>query len=424
MLHRSGGVLNGRGRVLHRLLHRRGRVLDRRRRVGLRLLDHRCARAAMVDGSRARRRARVATDRGPSTGTALNDRALSTRSSRSVAGRDAAAAGGSAATAERGTFLTQDAAVNSATSVGAHGATGTWTAGLATQPDAAASVAAQTGAARNSRSRRLRRRVSAERGAAAQVGSAAIAADAQSGTAGSLTADPDATERAGHVRSGSTIQRGAFASDQPRLTGRAHTECCIGAHTGTGKSAAGTESALAGQRGSRTQTGLAAQTCLAAGTEPPDRLTTKAARGLATESRRGLATKAATGLAAETALAGETGLVGETGLADTGNADSAIQGSPATEPGINPGLLTHSGSGSAADPATGTCTEPESGAGPAANVRGATDTALTTQIRTAVKADALAKAGFTAQPGFATHANTGAIDKTETGLGAQTGVSP
>jgi hypothetical protein len=396
VLHRSGGVLNGRGRVLHRLLHGRGRVLGWRRRVSLRLLDHRCARAAMADGSGVRRRARVATDRGPSTGTALNDRALSTRSSRAVPGRDAAATGGSAATAERGTFLTEDAAVDSATGVGAHGATGAWTAGLAAQPDSAAGVTAQTGAARNSRRRRLRRRMPAECGAAAQVGSAAFATDAQSGTAGSLTADPDATERAGHVRSGSTIQRGAFASDQPRLTARTRTECGISAHTGTGEAAAGTESALAGQRGPRTQTGLAAQTCLAASTEPPDRL----------------ATKAAAGLAGETGLVGETALAGETGLADTGNADSAIQGSPAAEPGIHPGLLTHSGSGSASDPATGTCTE------------AATDTALTTQIRTAVKAGATAKTGFTAQPGFATHTNTGAIAKTETGLGAQTGLSP
>ena len=158
-------------------------------------------------------------------------------------GPDATATGGSAATAERGTFLTEDAAVGSAPGVGAYCATGAWTASLAAYPDSAASVAAQTGAARNGRGRGLRCRMSAERSVAAQSGSAAFATDAQSGTAGSLTADPDAAERAGHVRSGSTIQRGTFASDQPRLTARARTECCISAHTGTGEAPAGTEPA-------------------------------------------------------------------------------------------------------------------------------------------------------------------------------------
>jgi hypothetical protein len=371
-------------------------VLDRRRRVRLRLLDHRCARTAMVDGSGARRRPRVAADRCPSTGTALNDRALSTRSSRAVPGPDAAATGGSAATAERGTFLTEDAAVDSAP--------GAWTASLAAHPDSAASVAAQTGAARNGRGRGLRCRMSAERSVSAQGGSAAFATDAQSGTAGSLTADPDAAERAGHVRSGSTIQRGTFASDQPRLTARASTECCISAHTGTGEAAAGTEPALAGQRGPRTQTGLAVQSCLAASTQPPGGLATEPPDRLTTESAGGLTTKAATG------LAGEPGLAAETALVDPGNADctAAIQGSPAAEPATYPGLFTYSRSGSASDPTTGTCTE----------------AALTTQVRTAVNAGATNKTRFTAEPGFATHTNTGAITEAETGLGTQTGVSP
>ena len=111
-------------------------------------------------------------------------------------------------------------------------------------------------------------------------------------------------------------------------------------------------------------------------------------------------------------MAGETGSAAETGSVDPGNADctAAIQGSPAAEPASYPGLFTYSGSGSASDPTTGTCT--------------CTEAALTTQVRAAVKAGATTKTGFTAEPGFATHTNTGAITETETSLGAQTGVSP
>jgi hypothetical protein len=313
-----------------------------------------------------------------------------------VPGRNATATGGRATTPERGTFLAEDATVGCAPGVAADGATGTWTAGLAAQPGSTAGVCAQTGTARHRRGRRLRCRMSAERGVAAQGGKTTFATDAQSGTAGGLTADPDAAERAGHVRSGRTVQRRAFARDQPRLSARA--ECCAGPGTGTGEPAAGGESALAGQRGPRTQTGLAA----------------------ASESPNPLATESAGGLTAQTA----TDLAGETGLVDSGHADStaAVQGSPAAESGIHSGLLAYAGTCRTPDPTTGTGTE--TSAAPAAKVRAATDTALASQARTAVKAGATTKAGFAAQPGFATHTDTAAITRAETGLGAQAALSP
>lgn len=190
----------------------------------LRLLDHRGARAAVdagptrsfaVDtGAGIRRGRRVATDAAPSAGSALNDGARSARSGWLVRGRDTAA-GDRAAAAQRGTFLTEDAAVSPAP--GAHSGTC-----LAAQPgsaaDTAARMPAQTSAARHSRGRRCWSGVSAQgAGIAAQHGGAAFAADAQSRTTGSaeagLAADADAAERARHVGSGGAVQRGAFASD-------------------------------------------------------------------------------------------------------------------------------------------------------------------------------------------------------------------
>lgn len=196
----------------------------------LRLLDHRCAGAAVAsgcaralavdDGARARRGRRVPTDSAPGTCAALHDRTLC---SRAVGG---SAAGHCAATPERRTFLAEDPAVSCARGVGPHGPTDGSTAGRTSQP-AYARVTSQAGPTRDGGGRCLRCRMTAQRGVATQDIDAALAADAQSSTAGStgagLTADSDTAERARHVRSSRTIQCGAFASDQPRLTARAST---------------------------------------------------------------------------------------------------------------------------------------------------------------------------------------------------------
>src|ERR1700730_1379689 len=128
---------------------------------------------------------------------------------------------------------------------------------------AAAAVAAQAGVTCDGWGRRLGRHVAAQRAAVAAHDSvAALAADAQSGaargTGATLTADTDAAQRTGNVRSRGAVQRGALTGDQSRLTGRAADERGVTASAGEATDVAGTS-----QPPARGKTGLARQTASA-----------------------------------------------------------------------------------------------------------------------------------------------------------------
>jgi len=108
--------------------------------------------------------------------------------------------------------------------------------------------------------------VASERGAVtAQDGAAAFTTDAQAraprGTGATLTTDADTGERARHVRSGSTVHRGTFASDQPRLTARAGTQRSVATHAGGPAGIAGAcqTTACGGNIGLTSQIGTTSQ---------------------------------------------------------------------------------------------------------------------------------------------------------------------
>jgi hypothetical protein len=305
------------------MLNRGGRMLDRSRRMlnrGLlrRLVDHRCACAAMPgrtagagrpagaptldNGARVGRWRRVTANRAPGTAAALDYRALSGRTGWAVLSCDAAAAGDTATPAQRGAFLAEDAAVSSTASAPTDAAAGRPTArDAAADPRIAAGarVAAHTRTTRNCGSRGLRRRVAQPGALAAQHAGAACAPDAKASAASSgdtaLTTDADASERARHVRGGGTVQRSAFASDQPRLTACSGTQRCIAPRAGECSNIAGTSQLAAGA-----ETGLPTQTSLStSAAECTDVLTASTESALARQT--GLAAKA--GLTAQTCLA-------------------------------------------------------------------------------------------------------------------------
>lgn len=309
-----------------------------------RLLDHRRAGAAVVDRAtgaggldhrawvRRRRRADGASGLTP----ALNDRALPRRGDRGVLGRDAACVDGAAA--ERGAFLAENLAVGRATRATGHcAATGTTghratgcgargaVADAGRQGAAAAGVAAQAGATCDGWGRRLGRHVAAQRAAvAAHDSAAALATDAQSGaargTGATLTADADAAQWTGNVRSRSAVQRGALTGNQSRLTGRAADERGVTASAGEATDVAGTS-----QPPARGKTGLARQTASAGHATTGAKAALARQTGLAGETglpakpAAGRATKAATGLAtrarAERTARTKTTLASEAGLA-------------------------------------------------------------------------------------------------------------
>jgi hypothetical protein len=96
-------------------------------------------------------------------------------------------------------------------------------------------------AAANPRGRRPGRRVATQRVAVtAQNGAAAFAPDAQPCAAYSATlaTDADTPERARHMRSRGTVQRGSFTGDQPRLTTQAATGRVADTATGLATDAA------------------------------------------------------------------------------------------------------------------------------------------------------------------------------------------
>lgn len=114
-----------------------------------RLVDHRCACAAMAartagagrpagaptldNGARVRRRRGVTANRAPGLAAAVDYRALSGRTGWTMLSSDAAAAGDTAAPAQRAAFLAEDAAVSSTASAPTDAA-----AGRPTTRDAAA----------------------------------------------------------------------------------------------------------------------------------------------------------------------------------------------------------------------------------------------------------------------------------------------
>ena len=320
MLDRSGRVLYRRRCVLDRggsVLHRSGSVLHRslyglvnRRPAGAAVIDGTTTAGALDDRAVARRRRRLSSHMAIGTAAAVDDGALARRSrgSRLARGSGRAVLGGNSAavdrprpavdgpgaagdrsvctTSERRTFLAEYLAVSPAAGTRGHGApsdTAGSSAGCrAAHPRAATgSVAAQTGSARDGRRRRLRRCVAAERIAVTgQDGVAAFAADAQPGSARAagtgLTADTDTPQRARNMWRGSPVHRGAFTSDQPRLTARSCAKRGI-SHCSpdvsrtsqpTGRSGTGltARTATNGQAASCTKTCLACQTGLAAKT--------------------------------------------------------------------------------------------------------------------------------------------------------------
>lgn len=269
-----------------------------------RLVDHRSARATVAgstagaptleDRAGVRRRG-VTTNVASGTAAALDYRTMANRPGRSVLRADTAVTGDTAAASERGALLAEDAAVSSPAgtridaAAGSSGRQATAGAGSA----ASARVPAHTRTTCNCGSRRLRRRVTQPGALSAQHAGAACAADAEAGAAGSggtaLTPDTDAPQRACHVRRGRTVQRSAFASDQPRLTARAGTQRCITPRASECAGIAGTSQLAAG-----TETGLTPQTRLSTSTatERTDGLTTEATTGLATKATSRLATQA------------------------------------------------------------------------------------------------------------------------------------
>lgn len=182
---------------------------------------------------------------------ALDGGVLAGGSGRAVLSRDATAVYRTAGP-ERSTFLAEYLAVRpSASSAGRSRA-----AGLGTH-------ASPTGEG----TRRLRCCVASERSAvAAQDVGGTFATDAQPcaarGTNASLATDADTRQRARHMRGGSAVQGGAFASDQPRLTARAGTQTCVATNTAEATDVAGTSQAsLTGQTGFAGKTSATTKTC-------------------------------------------------------------------------------------------------------------------------------------------------------------------
>ena len=399
----SGRVLDGSWRVLNRsgrMLNRSRRVLDRSRRVS-RLLDYRSARtavarrnaagalAALNDRARVRRRCPMATNRAGRG--ALDGGVLAGGSGRAVLSRDATAVYRTAGP-ERSTFLAEYLAVRPSAS-----SAGRSRAGLGTH-------ASPTGEG----TRRLRCCVASERSAvAAQDVGGTFATDAQPcaarGTNASLATDADTRQRARHMRGGSAVQGGAFASDQPRLTARADTQTCVATNTDeatgvarTGQPGTGRQSGLATETAPTSQATATGQTAA----KPGARLTTSSgaepATGLTTnapaEAAAGLATQARTTAkdAAQSALA--------TGSTSQTNAN------PGTEPASS---LTTNTSAKAATRLTSqvyAATEPCLTAKTKAGT--ATQTSLTTKTKTSPSA----------QTSLSTQTNV----NVETELGAQT----
>ncbi|MCV7409865.1 hypothetical protein AWC05_23630 [Mycobacterium florentinum] len=233
--------------------------------------------------------------------------------------------------------------------------------------DAAASfcVAAQAGGSGNGRG--LRRRVASQPTFTAQRAAGACPADAETSAASrggtALTTDADTPERAGHVRSGGTVQRCALASDQPRLTAgpQRRVTSPAGNRAGVARTcqlAAGTETCLA------RQSGLTAQTCLLTGTEAAADLATNAstkaaghlaakaacrlatgtgasaerATSLAAKTTCSLAAEAATRLAAgtETCLAHQSGLTADTCLASQPGLTASTEAATGLTAGFTP----------------------------------------------------------------------------------------
>ncbi|GFG63596.1 hypothetical protein MKUB_10860 [Mycobacterium kubicae] len=294
------GVLRRRDR---RVLRRGRRVLDRRLRLRLRRVNHRRVRAAVArcaalpgrparrldDGSATRGR----RDRPAGTCAALDDRAVASWDGRAVvAGRDAAvrasatvvaaprmeaAAGiGTAtrvatgagvdptATAERGTFFADDAAVCSGSGSAARRSTRNVSAPGSGGRDASGRRLCAYSSAGSGRGGWLRARVGAHGVALArQSVTACVAADSQAGATGctGLTAHSDATQRARDVRCCSAVERGPFAGDQAGLAAGATGQHCVAAGqttdvSGTGQSPASGKIRLTGE------TGLAGETRL------------------------------------------------------------------------------------------------------------------------------------------------------------------
>ncbi|MCV7168252.1 hypothetical protein [Mycobacterium stomatepiae] len=280
----------------------------------------------------------MTTYAGSSAAAALNHRALSGGSGRAVRA-DAAVAGDTAAASERRALLAEDAAVSSTAGTRVDAAVSSsareTTADAGSGVDAAASfgvaaearatdppgfcVTAQPGAAGNARG--LRSRVAAQPALAAQRAAGACPADAQTSAAcrrgTTLTADTDTSERAAHVRSGSTVQSCALASDQSRLAAcaqrgiTAHPGSCTGIAC-TRQLAAGTETCLARQSGLAAEVGATGQPPASA--EPATSLPTKTSLATGTETclarQRRLATQPAANLATQPAanLAPQTSL--------------------------------------------------------------------------------------------------------------------
>jgi hypothetical protein len=395
------------------MLNRGGRMLDRsrrtlNRRVLRRLVYHRCACAAMAgrtagagrpagaptldNGARVGRRRGVTADRAPGTAAALDCRALSGRTGWAVLGCDAAAAaaGDTATPAQRGAFLAEDAAVSSPTSAPTDAAAGRPTArDAAADPGVAAGarVAAHTRTTCNCGSRGLRRRVAQPGALAAQHAGAACAPDAKASAASSggtaLTTDADASERARHVRSGGTVQRSAFASDQPRLTACSGTQRCVTPRAGECSDIAGTSQLAAGA-----ETGLPTQTSLStSATECTDILTTSTESPLARQN--GLAAKP--GLTAQTCLA--TSAKATTSLATQASLTTGTE----TTTGTDGGLTARIEATAAAYPSASLTMTTQ--ASLAASTE--TTTGFTRQANASVTASAAAESGPTAQTSLA-----------------------
>ncbi|WP_139813591.1 hypothetical protein, partial [Mycobacterium simiae] len=158
--------------------------------------------------------------------------------------------------------------------------------------------------------------MAAEAALAAQRGRPARTTNSQASAAGrggaALAADSDAAERTGHMRSGGAVQRSAFASDQPRLTARAGTQCGISSHpeirlatevAGTRQLAAGAEAARRLAAEIRLATEVAGARQLAAGAEAAGRLGTSAEPGARLTARAEPGTRLATEIRLATEVA-------------------------------------------------------------------------------------------------------------------------
>jgi hypothetical protein len=320
---------------------------------------------------------------------ALDGGVLAGGSGRAVLSRDATAVYRTAGP-ERSTFLAEYLAVRPSAS-----SAGRSRAGLGTH-------ASPTGEG----TRRLRCCVASERSAvAAQDVGGTFATDAQPcaarGTNASLATDADTRQRARHMRGGSAVQGGAFASDQPRLTARADTQTCVATNTDeatgvarTGQPGTGRQSGLATETAPTSQATATGQTAA----KPGARLTTSSgaepAAGLTTnapaEAAAGLATQARTTAkdAAQSALA--------TGSTSQTNAN------PGTEPASS--LTTNTSAKAATGLISQAYTATEPGLTAKTKAGTATQTSLTTKTKTSPSAqtdpttEAFAETGTDAAP--------------------------